>query len=396
MANAWLSQSYSGDELHTCISTVNHEPTHIRDHILHYFACIDIQRRTTYFQDKALWGPDREAARARVLRKRHDAPSNRPDSHSEQEQPSISSDGARQFGEHARTAPIPQVKAAVQSSGQAPLDKEVEAAVGKKICSTAMELDAELKRIEIIRASLSEGVSNRSPVAKLTNSMKIWRESKEYQDNIGKVTQWRRDRGFPAGQRLQDVHTRIQGLAELIERHMPGDTWIKEQLEDHMSTHGSRYVLERDLKAYIMEFKYEPIQKASKQESSLSEQQASSSGYDPLASRGTDNPTTRIADQRYVLKPFTQQEDRRYKGYFPHQKVSVEDLLKRSDHPDFKSILTPRQGMVRYIHIPCNNMEVSDSLSLNRLLMLRMWLTNIFDSGSRLVTDPSHIAIQAS
>ena len=47
-----------------------------------------------------------------------------------------------------------------------------------------------------------------------------------------------------------------------------------------------------------------------------------------------------------------------FRGSFPSQKVSVEDLLTKPD------IMKPKKDRVRYVHIPTNNMDVS----------YRMWL----------------------
>lgn len=388
MANAWLSQSYAGDEGHTCISTEPHEPTGIRDHILHYFACIDIQRRTGYFQDEAIWGPYARIAVDQSGQEPLRSPDNTHQPSELAGELDHSAGGESDQSPH-QNASNEQANAEQASAEQASAE-QAKAETGKKICSTAMALDAELKRIEVLRQSLCSGSDTQGLVTELTRSFQNWRDSESYQDNINKVKSWRMRQG-KVEQKLDEVHTRVQDLDKLIKHHMPDDEWTKQQLEDHIASEKQPYVLERDFKAYVMEFKYEPLQQQPEQGAS-GDQETAHSDDDCVADEGKGSPAP-SKDQRYFLKPFTEKQDRRYKGYFPNQKVSVEDLLKRPGKDEPPSILKRKDDAVRYIHIPCNNMTASDFKSYTP--KPESGLTNRLDSGSRFVTSLQTLAAKA-
>lgn len=61
------------------------------------------------------------------------------------------------------------------------------------------------------------------------------------------------------------------------------------------------------------------------------------------------------------LKPVTAKEPPCL-GTFPHQKISVDDLLRHRNSPLRKKDINPPSPRVRYFHFPSNNMKVRDQV----------------------------------
>lgn len=179
----------------------------------------------------------------------------------------------------------------------------------------------ELRRISFIRRVIentqSDDTQSDERVAKqLVASLQSWRQAN--QANIEKVAAWSA-RLFPrrANARPHDPNS---------------DRQVREGKPDE-------YIPDKDFNAYFIEFD---------------------------GTRGSTNESKRHDGGRV------------YKGKFPNQKISVDDLLHDANFNPLRK-QTPDEGQqkrIRYFHLPANNMKVGPERQpiYNRQLMMILWL----------------------
>jgi hypothetical protein len=314
---------------------------------------------------------------------------------------------------------IDKRKATKQEVDKPKIEKEAEERVKKTIQALAISIEAQYKRTSVLRQALSkqnftdqpeespqsqsegnpphqsqstprgqsqtqgnpptqptrspgirvlEGPELKSFVWYINKSREEWRSSGEYVTGMEKVRNWRKkqkprlladtdivDSGGPADSE-EPGRKKVQ---EIVRRLRGEESITKEKI--------SKYDLERDVNAYLIQYTRKP---------------KVSAGVD----NGPNGANPSDPKMRHLpARPYEENlEDVRFKGKFPDQRVSV-DLLLRSAHTKASEYNRdiPQKGSasdgvhgnilskdecdkddptrMRYLHIPANNMEVRTS-----------------------------------
>lgn len=324
----------------TCLSAQLHDPEDIRDPVLHYFGCIEICERKDYFnKDKPMWKYEEEIELEKIGLFHPDLKEDR-----------------------RRT--------------------EAKRRVDKKIGSLAVAVEAQYKRIDILKRAIVADASrpaDRKPnlddtqkqpapsnlVDCVAQSHEAWKGSDNFKDGIERVRQWRRNLGKPvdqpeAPQRTRsptgpDIPEERKAIRKIVLRHQKLDAdWF-----DHPDHADHDYSLERDVNAYVVQF-----ERTSPEEEELELPSQSDPGpaSKPQFSREPSLASTKTGTSLTYLKPVDEpQNDWRFKGQFPDQRVAMKYLLTKEKEalPDDVILWGERNPeRLRYFHIPCNNMEV--------------------------------------
>jgi len=184
----------------------------------------------------------------------------------------------------------------------------------------------------------------------LEESRRRWRDSDEYHDGIKEVRRWRQSKGLqtdqphtaektevepePGSQLARDIVARIRGPGALF-----GGM--------------SQYNLEKDVNAYLIQYTWRPDASGGIA-SSQAVEDSRRMHHSPARPTGEDL------------------QDERFQGRFPHQHVSMSSLLGLPacgiDIPESpRNILSKKlcdgadPSRLRYVHIPSNNMLVSNT-----------------------------------
>jgi hypothetical protein len=317
------------DERLTCPSSIGHS-TNVIDHLCHYGACIDISQRASYFKDADLWTSERDRERVKLVHERG----------------------------------WPHILTGMQA-------REVEHSFNKTMFRTALEVDRELKRIEVLRREIDAANPNVTKKPNigldLRKSMSRWRGSSEYKDNIDEVWKWRLGREPLDGEKRPDHNAlpenRVpeEDLRRLLKALPPSDNQtlarerrqLEEQLDLHCSPTNNTYDLEKDSKAYIIEWKYRELKLPGQYSNTPGTSTPLVPGYFPIQETGSSSGYAKRNESEYYLEKYSERQHPSFSGSFPSQKVSMADLLTKRD------IVQPKTGRVRYLHIPTNNMQVS-------------------------------------
>ncbi|KAH6693606.1 hypothetical protein F5X68DRAFT_247974 [Plectosphaerella plurivora] len=297
------------DEHYTCVSSISHAPANVLDHACHYGGCIEISERKDYFKDAKLWSHERTLARNKFIR------------------------------ENNWTGPLGEEQETIG-----------EESVKKTILEMALEVDRELKRIEMLRGEIDgeeECPKKKSNYGQILHqSMWAWRQSSRYKDNINKVWKWRL---HGDSDEVETVETRQdyttlprsrvpeEDLKNLLDSYLPADEkkytqehqQIKKQFDLHCLPADDKYDLMKDSKAYIIEFEYQKLE--------LQSQYINTSGPPTPTPRAPGyfpahlQPLRKKDEGEFYLKKYNEREHSSFRGSFPSQKVSVEDLLKKPD-----------------------------------------------------------------
>jgi hypothetical protein len=207
----------------------------------------------------------------------------------------------------------------------------------------------------------------KSFVGYVTKSLEEWRSSDEYKTGIDVVRTWRKKMGLSVsgnspGSLVPEEAGRIK-VREIVGALRGDESIKKEEI--------TGYRLDRDVNAYLIQYT-----RLSQSAGATTKDEKNDSSSDP---KMRDSP----------MSPYEEslEDDARFKGKFPDQRISM-NLLLRSAHadPDKYRLEIPRhQGAdqsgtrrelnvlsqdlcdkndptrMRYFHIPANNMEVRSS-----------------------------------
>jgi len=269
------------------------------------------------------------------------------------------------------------------------LQREANDSVKKTIQALAVSIEAQYKRTEVLRRALAKEVPleqpdnprgqlggqtvdpNKSAVPKsrslvdyVNESRKRWRASGEYVSGIEMVQEWKSKaagaknaEAKPTGMALEKSETKESGRDQVQQKVKDVRGRVNEEIAD--------YDLQRDVNAYLIQYT----------------RRAKPTMETANAQQNVDPPSLDPKMQELPVVPVEESlKDPRFKGKFPDQRLSVDLLLKSanakgSEYDEFKlsghseaewKILSKSNcdgkdpARMRYLHIPANNMEVSN------------------------------------
>ncbi|KAK3906126.1 hypothetical protein C8A05DRAFT_12118 [Staphylotrichum tortipilum] len=314
----------------TCRSELPHGPEAIRDHVKHYFACIEISKRPAFFNpDDPIWAYELEREVKAV---------------------------------HALMPNVPETDESVQSKAR----ERVKAMKG----SLAVAIENEYERTKLLRKALmaapdpptrqNTGSHSTTEVPATThghlvkcleNSCCEWKASTKYQNGMELVRNWKRGRNGvsefppqepanvspePSVDPLDGELKRIREvIAECIGRAPPAHQNVPD------------YDVERDVNAYLIQY------------TRNTEFSMSFSGPTVPGQRGS---TSHSHSRHYLMPTDEKLTDNRFEGHFPGQRLSIGALLNSTEHPA-GSVLSRSHcsdtdpSRIRYFHLPSNNMQ---------------------------------------
>ncbi|KAK3990762.1 hypothetical protein QBC44DRAFT_324721 [Cladorrhinum sp. PSN332] len=362
----------------TCLSASPHGPEAIRDHLRHYFGCINIADRIGYLEpSNKIWLYEYE-----------------------------------QEVKHLNS--LPEYANLPKSAKQ----EEAEKRVKKKIQSVAVALEGQYRRSYILRQALLKP-SNSAPdssehltetcghlVQRVEESRKEWRESQDYLHGIALVREWRESKGYCGGAdpvrggqenpEAPDFEEERKNIRRIVKE-------ARNNQEPPLDTDLAEYHLERDVNGYLIQYtlnKDTPSTQTSRQ--STNDPTASISGYGMRTESPTRATTFNIPPSRantagssssthvaHLVPVDEELTDPRFKGRFPDQRIGMSSLLGLDDPPAISSDIAdnasnPDKGKIpikgpqtdltdnilsreqcekndssrlRYFHIPSNNMD---------------------------------------
>lgn len=274
----------------TCSSAEPHE-NEVRDLVLHYFDCIEICDRRKFFDNSPIWEQEKE----NVIKEFRNDPK-------------------------------------FTAQGEVIIAKEAREAVENKKSATAIAIEAEYTRTDILVDAIN--VANRDSPEKCQNNLvtlmrdshQAWKNSEDFKHGIPLVREWRTKHKKstsnstpPTPQNgIPEERKRVQLIKKEREESL-NSTWNTAWDEDKPA-----YSVLRDVNAYVIQ-------------------------YD----------TKSHAEPRAVSES---PKDLRFKGKFPDQRIALTYLLKNSDsETGWDSILSKENNpeRIRYFHVPSNNMAVS-------------------------------------
>ncbi|KAM7210680.1 hypothetical protein V8F06_013941 [Rhypophila decipiens] len=297
-----------------CLSDQKHGPKDIKDHLQHYFGCLEIADRCSFLAREIPDGPV-----------------------------SATDPGPKKMPNPIWEHEAKFERELLQADGVAgaTLEQKVAEQLDKRIGSLAVAIEAQYKRTQILRQALLDTPNPRTPqdqtpnarpspdthghlVHNVINSYDNWRNSEVCQEGLKKVRTFRVNQGkalvLSSGEEMPRMNREVQFEPER-ERVREVVKKYRKNFEDETAP----YELERDVNAYLIQYT------TSKPESGTLE---------PVEEAPTDV---------------------RFKGRFPNQRVSMSELLKSAEDKK-KSILSKSlaekndPNRIRYFHIPSNNM----------------------------------------
>lgn len=371
------------DEPTSCLSTEPHDTT-VEDAVQHYFGCIEIRHRAKFLEPShPHWVHERKVQYGKFYAELAKTMEKFP----------VTNDSDKREN-HLKTAQEKLKKAghAVPDGEPLTIESVSEARANewleKRMGSVAIAIEAQYKRIQILRNVLSKTPARQcrlfldqqpkvekedSVVSQLGDSRDKWKRSDRFKEGIKWVRQWRtgmkdgsedddnNGSDEPGRQEVKDLakkqrtkkNTQSQNGGQ--SNHNSSNRMSEENEKDCTDYH-----LERDVNAYLIQFSTE---------------------YD------TDRPSQ---DSESFLTPIDEPlTDGRFKGTFPDQRISMSFLLddgvtcepKTTDNPELsthdpegdwnilsRNRCTNEDGSgppkrIRYFHIPSNNMAVCDFLT---------------------------------
>ncbi|EGO56226.1 hypothetical protein NEUTE1DRAFT_29386, partial [Neurospora tetrasperma FGSC 2508] len=329
------------DEPTSCLSTEPHDTT-VEDAVQHYFGCIEIRDRAEFLKPShPHWEHERKTAQEQLKKAGHAVPDGEP--------------------------------LTIESVSQARANEWLE----KRMGSVAIAIEAQYKRIEILRTVLSKTPARQSRlfsdqqpkvekedsvVSQLGDSRDKWKRSDRFKEGIKWVRQWRKEMkdGSEDDDNKGSDEPGRQEVKDLAKKQRTKKNTQSENGDNEKDC--TEYHLERDVNAYLIQFSTE---------------------YD------TDRPSQ---DSESFLTPIDEPlTDGRFKGTFPDQRISMSFLLdngvtcepKTTDNPELSThdpegdwnILSRNRCMneggsgppkrIRYFHIPSNNMATPTHMLLS-------------------------------
>ncbi|KAK4167456.1 hypothetical protein QBC43DRAFT_142137 [Cladorrhinum sp. PSN259] len=344
----------------TCLSASPHGPETIRDHLRHYFGCINIADRTNYLDPKnEIW-----------------------DYEFNQELKHVGS--------------LPKYSDLDESERQ----EEARKRVKKKIQSVAVALEGQYRRSYILRRAIlnSKPATDstetcRHLVNRVEESAGEWRTCKDYLEGMKLVRQWKQ------GKRQDRPDTKLEHPG-FEEERIKIRRIVKEARNNQdppLDTELADYDVERDVNGYLIQYtlkKDTPSAQASRQSTNdptgiitehgtRTESPTSTISLPPLPKPAPSRVNSRgSASNTHVahLEPVDEElTDPRFKGRFPDQRIGMSLLLGLDKHlpstggnggnsSNIESLPTENvlsrdqckkkdSTRLRYFHIPSNNMD---------------------------------------
>ncbi|KAK3493367.1 hypothetical protein B0T13DRAFT_403311 [Neurospora crassa] len=367
------------DEPTSCLSTDPHDET-VEDAVQHYFGCIEISKRADFLKpDHPHWKHERDVQREKYQLELSQAKEkyllntdkSKWESYLRDIQEKVKEAGHVVAGDVVATYDsLPDAKADLLL--QELVKERANIWLEKRMGSVAIAIDAQYKRIRVLRNALSKirvtlptPGSEQTVVKTLSDSGLAWRASQRFKDGITLVRQWKEEnQESPPDSARKDGNndgprTEVRALARQqrtkkngLEKGQDTSNSCNDGAAVKTDEDCGEYELEKDVNAYLIQFKV-------KQEVDQTNRQ----------------PETFLEQHE---EPLT---DGRFKGTFPDQRISMSLLLdndfsgesKTDKIPKGKSndakkiarnILSRNQcksqdgsEKIRYFHIPSNNME---------------------------------------
>ncbi|KAK4237256.1 hypothetical protein C8A03DRAFT_34787 [Achaetomium macrosporum] len=319
----------------TCHSALPHGPDAIRDHVKHYFACIDIAERVRYLdRNHVVWKYEYDFERKAV----NSLPEFRgnPDS------------------EVAR--------------------KEAKRRVKEKRRSIAAAIEAQYRRTEILREALKNApdppMQARNGcghlVRRVEESACRWKASAKYEEGIEEVRRWKRARRAPKREKFDDLeensdvstpdltddeaacHLPSSGQQSIEPERRRVRECVRKHTHKRLPAVGEKddYDIERDVNSYLIQYTRTQITTPSRQRTR------------DMANPAISRTSTSDSLGGGGLEPTDEGCFQGLKGQFPDQRMSIQSLLLPGSN-----VLSRKQcekldpTRIRYFHIPANNME---------------------------------------
>ncbi|KAK0634314.1 hypothetical protein B0T17DRAFT_473559, partial [Bombardia bombarda] len=289
-----------------CLSAHPHRPETIRDHLQHYFGCLQISERPDFLnKDNDVWKYEYNLTLENQRWKaKHHSPTISP--------------------EHDKK-----------------LQVLADEKVAKKIGVLAVAIDARYKRIQVVRKLLNEmthtATTNgrgRNPIRDVEKSRREWKNT--FEKGIEEVHRWRESKGFLSSSNALDEH---EAVREARRQYQKDGQCSEPGTPTDVLSAANDYEVENDVHAYLIQYTRDHMLESSNTTTHLMYHE--------------EDPTA----------------DARFKGGFPDQRVSINDLLNSASQGNVLdedlNIISKRAwkkkaggtGGIRYLHIPYNNME---------------------------------------
>jgi hypothetical protein len=214
-------------------------------------------------------------------------------------------------------------------------EEEVQKKIKRKKYNVAVAIEAEYKRFAVLRRAVQTddiGPTSGVLLKNIQSSLMIWRASPEYRRGKDGVRAWSSDiLGRPERDEPIDIVQLREKLRQVIRANAsnPGAVPSEAEVADDEEV---PYSLERDIKAYAIQFE--------KTEQNVKGKAPGSTKKEMVYTR--------------VEEPLS---DNRFRSQFPDQRISVEYLLDGGED----NVLWRKRtkDRIRHFHFPCNNMLVS-------------------------------------
>ncbi len=358
----------------TCRSALPHGPEAIRDHVKHYFACIEFAERVKFF--------DRENE---VWRYEHEV-------------------------ELKIVKSLPEFSATDEET----IQNEVKRRVSETLGGVAAAIEAQYQRTQTLRKALrnasvpqvntrkksEEPSGTGNVVLDVEKSRSAWKSSQEFSEGVQHVKTWKRGQPQTPIPSAGPVPAAAAGGPSDSAAHKPVEIPQKQPSADSgepieserkraqqvIAEHTGRqatddddddeedYDLEQDINAYLIQYtrQQEPRNKAI----SLASARPGTPEYHSQMTTDSQTTTGQTSTShglrgRRLIPVDEDLKDPRFKGRFPGQRLSMRLLLgdPATGLSHDSNILSGERckqadrDRIRYFHLPSNNMEVRNAAS---------------------------------
>ncbi|KAI7917109.1 hypothetical protein M0657_008230, partial [Pyricularia oryzae] len=290
-----------------CPSDEHHQPASVVNHVTHYLSCVPLRERASFWTlEHQVWRHEHrvqfakltsvESARVRAARETAKVQSrSRPDAAGSEESVAM------------------EQMAAGEPRSEAALAREASQRVFAKMTETALEIRLLYSRAKLIREDLGCRTGLRA-----------------------------------SSQRYRDPKRIEQGSRDAQEEWEAIDAVIQRQDKDSSSLTDTRYDVEKDFSVCYMQFSQKSadgIDRPFEPDFVTPDLRA---GLGSLNTPATETLLSRMFNRCHL------------EGSFPNQTVPLSDLLQHEHREDYHECILDQKSKkdrIRYIHIPCNNME---------------------------------------
>ena len=346
----------------TCRSALPHGPEAIRDHVKHYFACIEISERVKFFDlDNDIWRYEHEVE-LKIVKS------------------------------------LPEFS----DTDEEKIQEEVKRRVSETLGGVAAAIEAQYQRTQILRKALrnapapaantrkklEEPSGTGNVVLDIEMSWSAWKSSRECVEGIQHIKTWKRDQPQatppvavdepggppdPAADRPAEI-LQNQPSSDNGEPIEPERERARQVIAEHTGRQATDdddeedYDLEQDINAYLIQ--YTRRQEPQKKTLSPTPAKPGTPEYpNQMANSSIQTSMPHCLRGGRLIPVDEDLKDHRFKGRFPGQRLSMRQLLgdpaNRLNHDS--NILSKERcdqtdpARVRYFHIPSNNMEVRNA-----------------------------------